>query len=63
MSRYRKYGPRERVNVYLENMQLLKKMCGQMNYSWFIDELIAREHRRRERKTTQPANKSSLTAS
>jgi len=54
--------PAIRQNLYLTNMELLKKMAEGWNYSGFVDELIAREYRRRK-KTTQPANKSSLTAS
>ena len=63
VSRIRKDGPpKVRKNVYLENAHLLAKMCGKLNHSWFLDELIAREHRRREKKATQSHNKSSLTA-
>ena len=63
VSRIRKDGPpKVRKNVYLENAHLLAKMCGKLNHSWFLDELIAREHRRREKKSTQSHNNSSLTA-
>lgn len=57
------YGtPKKRANLYLSNMELLRQMVGEWNYSAFVDELIAREHRRREKKLTQSPNNSALTA-
>lgn len=62
--KYRKPGDSRlsRKTLCLRNHEKLRKMCGELSYSWFIDELIEREYRRRERKVTQPANNSSLTA-
>ena len=53
--------PAVRQNLYLTNVEMLKKMAHGWNYSGFVDELIAREYRRRE-KSTQSNDKSSLTA-
>lgn len=40
-------GLPKRQNLYLVHSDLMKKMAGSRGFSWFVDELIEREYRRR----------------
>lgn len=49
----------EKKNFSLTNFELLKEMAGP-NHSWFVDELIAREYRRREKRANDTLSKNSV---